>query len=123
MSNISMIRLSALVLCIVGLEGSANAESVPSAARGKQTYMRVGCYGCHGTQGQGSGSGTKLAPDPLPAEAIAQFIRAQQVFMPSYSEKILSDAEVADIAAYLRSIKPSPTPDSISILKALKRSP
>ena len=123
MTKIAIIRLAVVVFGIVSIANVAGAQSVPSVARGKQTFMRVGCYTCHGTQGQGSGSGTKLAPDPLTAEAIAQFIRGQQGFMPSYSDKILSDIEIADIAAYLQTIKPSPSPDNIAILRDLKPQP
>lgn len=122
MTMSSVIRLAAAMSGVIALTATA-AESAPSAARGKQTFMRVGCYTCHGTEGQGSGSGTKLAPDPLPAEALAQFLRNAAGFMPSYGETILPDSEVADIAAYLQTIKPSPSPDRIPILRDLKLPP
>lgn len=85
MTMSSVIRLAAAMFGVIALTATA-AKSAPSAARGKQTFMRVGCYTCHGTEGQGSGSGTKLAPDPLPAEALAQFLRNAAGFMPSYGE-------------------------------------
>ena len=44
------------------------AASAGDAAKGKQTYARVGCFACHGHQGQGGVAGLKLAPDPLPYE-------------------------------------------------------
>ena len=104
--------------CVAGFAVSASAA--PSAAKGKETFLRVGCYQCHGTEGQGSGAGLKLAPDPLPAEAIANFIRGKPGTMPPYPEAVLSDAEIADIAAYLASIRPSPTVDRIPVLRDLK---
>ncbi len=97
--------------------GANAADQKPSAARGKETYMKVGCHLCHGTVGQGSNAGLKLAPDPLPAEAIAQFIRGTKGPMPAYSERILPDQDVADIAAYLRSIPAARSADSIPALK------
>lgn len=96
------------------------ADSAAAVARGRDIYMKVGCYHCHGTQGQGSGAGLKLSPEPLPAGAIAQFIRGTTGPMPAYSEKILPDAQVADIAAFLRSIPASRSADSIPLLKGLK---
>lgn len=85
----------------------AIAAAGPSAARGRQLYLSVGCVHCHGSQGQGSNAGARLAPESLPAEAIAQFIRATNTTMPAYSARVLGDADVADIAAFLATIPPA----------------
>jgi ubiquinol-cytochrome c reductase cytochrome c subunit len=87
---------------------ASNAAQAGDAERGYETYMRVGCYQCHGTVGQGPISGPKLAPNPLPMEAIRAYIRAPAQVMPPYVESVLSDADVADIHAYLESIPPAP---------------
>lgn len=110
----------ALVLCVVAAGEALAQARAPSAARGRELYMTVGCAPCHGTEGQGSNAGLKLAPDPLPAEAIAQFIRAPNTNMPPYSEAVLSDADVADIAAYLATIPASKPVARIPLLNALK---
>jgi ubiquinol-cytochrome c reductase cytochrome c subunit len=84
---------------------SSSAASAADAAKGKALFMSVGCYHCHGTQGQGMNTGPKLAPDPMPVEALTAFIRnAGTTAMPAFSAKMVSDAEVADIHAYLASI-------------------
>ena len=49
-------------------------------------------------------AGKKLAPDPLPFEAFAAFVRSTDRAMPPYSEAILSNEDLADIYAYLQSI-------------------
>ena len=41
--------------------------------RGKQIFMRVGCYQCHGREAQGASTGPRLGPNPLP---LAAFTRA-----------------------------------------------
>jgi mono/diheme cytochrome c family protein len=41
-------------------------------------------------------------------EAIRAYIRAPAQVMPPYVESVLSDADVADIHAYLESIPPAP---------------
>ncbi len=119
--------ISALVLGFVGIAPQAGAAEpasrAPSAARGKQLYVTVGCVHCHGSAGQGSNAGTRLAPDPLPAAGIAAFIRATNTTMPPYSAEVLSDADVADIAAYLRTIPPAKSPDDIPALRAVKAAP
>lgn len=116
--------LLAIGLCTYGLATAADAAEpaarAPSAARGQQLYMTVGCVHCHGSAGQGSNSGARLAPDPLPAEAIAAFIRTTTTQMPAYSAKVLSDADVADIAAFLRTIPAARPADAIPALRALK---
>jgi mono/diheme cytochrome c family protein len=69
--------------------------------------------------GQGSAAGRRLAPQPLPAAAIARFLRANGTNMPAYSETLLNDAAVADIEAYLSSIPPAVPADSIPALRNL----
>ena len=95
----------------------ASAASAADAGRGKELYVKVGCYACHGYDAQGASTGPKLAPDPMAPEALASYIRnSAPTLMPPYSEKVLGDAEVADIHAYLVSIKKSPGPEDIPLL-------
>jgi ubiquinol-cytochrome c reductase cytochrome c subunit len=102
------------------LAASAAQAAAPSAARGKQVYMANGCWTCHGTVGQGSFTGLKLVPEPLPLDAMITFIRGSTGPMPAYSADGMPDADIADIHAYLSSVPKSPTADSIPILRDLK---
>jgi mono/diheme cytochrome c family protein len=77
------------------------------ATKGKATFLRVGCYECHGTAGQG-GTGPHIGPNPRPLESLVAFLR-KPTGMPAYSPKVLSDADIADIRAYLASV-PAPPP-------------
>ena len=87
------------------------------ATRGKQVYNKVGCYQCHGYEGQGANTGPRLAPEPMAVEGLSAFLRnAVSTTMPPYSEKVLSDADVADIHAYLSTIKKPPAGKSIPLL-------
>ena len=96
---------------------AGSAATAADAGRGKEIYVRVGCYACHGYEGQGAMTGPKLAPDPMPPDALAAYIRnSAPTLMPPYSEKILGDAEVADIHAYLASIKKPPSAKEIPLL-------
>jgi ubiquinol-cytochrome c reductase cytochrome c subunit len=113
--------LGVTAACALLLAASASAaERASSAARGRQVYMTVGCWECHGTVGQGSFAGLKLAPEPLPAEALIAFVRGTTGPMPAYSEAVLSDAALADIHAYLASQPKAASPDAIPALKDLK---
>ncbi|HEV2547911.1 MAG TPA: cytochrome c [Stellaceae bacterium] len=93
------------------------AALAASAERGKTAFMHAGCWQCHGTAGQGSIAGPKLAPDPLPFESLSAFVRSSSRAMPPFREEVLSDEDLADIYAYLQSIPPAPAPDSIPLLK------
>ena len=104
------VSLIALVLC-------DSAASAGDAAKGKQAYVRVGCFACHGHQGQGGVAGLKLAPDPMPYETLVAFVRTSSRQMPPYSAEILSDEELGDIYAFLQSIPNPPDPKSIPALK------
>ena len=104
---------SALGLLVLG----GTAAPAADAARGKEVYVKVGCYGCHGYDAQGAMTGPKLAPEPMPAEALATYIRnSAPTLMPPYSEKVLGDADVADIHAYLVSIKKPPSAKDLPLL-------
>ncbi len=95
--------------------GSAVAIAA-SAEKGKQAYMRVGCWGCHGMLGQGGVTGPKLAPDPMPEEAFNAFVRTTNRTMPPYREPVLPNEDLADIYAYLKSIPQARDPKSIPLL-------
>ncbi|MCX7152606.1 MAG: cytochrome c [Proteobacteria bacterium] len=80
------------------------ADAAGDATRGKAAYTKHGCWACHGFVGQGGAAGPKLAPDPKPYEVLAVFIRHSAGPMPPYTETILSNADLGDIYAYLKSI-------------------
>ena len=92
--------------------------SAGSAERGYEAYMKYQCYTCHGTVGHGAdqSTGPKLAPNPSPYTAFALQVRTPRLDMPAYRKPFLSDQELADIYAYLSSIKPSPPAKDIPLL-------
>jgi len=75
--------------------------------RGKQTYTRVGCYQCHGREAQGASTGPRLGPDPIALAQFTRYVRAPRNEMPPYTTKVLTDAELADIHAFVAS-RPRP---------------
>ncbi len=110
-------KKTSLVLGFSLLLASAAPGVAADAARGQEIYMKTGCYQCHGTVGQGANTGPKLAPEPLPLESLIAFVRnAAATAMPAYSAKMVSDAEMADIHAYLGSIKPPPQRKDVPLL-------
>ena len=107
-----------LAALAAGLVLGHSAALAADAAKGKILFtQKYGCYECHGTEGQGSPvTGPKLAPDPIPFETLAAFVRTSSGPMPPFREQILPNEDLADIYAYLQSIKPGPDYKSIPLL-------
>jgi mono/diheme cytochrome c family protein len=103
-------------LSLAALAASLSTAALAAdAAVGKQKFVTHGCFQCHGFVGQG-GAGPKLAPNPMPYDTLASFVRTTNRAMPPYSEQILSNDDLADIYAYLQSIPKGPDPKSIQLL-------
>lgn len=100
-----MQKLMIVMLLVTATPAMADGD----ATRGKDLYMRVGCYQCHGTVGQGGVAGVRLAPKPMAFEAFAQFVHNTSDAMPPYRETVLPTADLRDIHAYL-SAQPAPKP-------------
>ncbi len=108
-----------LVLSLADAASGAAAEA-PMIERGRERYVATGCYQCHGYLAQGGAAGPRLAPPAMPASALLAFLRSTSRAMPAYPTSVLSDADVAAIAAYLNSL---PTPRGaaeIPLLRALQ---
>jgi mono/diheme cytochrome c family protein len=134
-TRIAVVALSALAFALLCVHG-ADAQTTPPAAaaaapappgdvtRGKSAYMRFGCYECHGTGAQGNyTTAPKLAPNPRPFAGLIGYIRRPSGNMPSFSATILPDKDVADIYAFLSSIKPGKNATDIPLLSGTTLKP
>src|SRR5882762_8693969 len=95
---------------------ASNPAAAGNAEKGKTAFVQHGCWQCHGTVGQGGAAGKALAPKPMPLEAFSVFVRHSNGPMPPYQKAILSDADLADIHAYLQSIPAAKDYKSIPLL-------
>lgn len=86
---------------------------------GKQVFEKDGCYECHGHMGQGGRDGPRIAATALSLQALTRYIRRPLGSMPAFTEKVLPDAQVRDIYAFLKSIPPAKAPKDIPLLKDL----
>ena len=128
MDAVKALLLATALLC--ALTGAAQSQSstaarpsaAPSTTNGKVVFMRVGCYTCHGTVGQG-GAGARLAPNTMPLAAMQAWVRGGTPGwsiargMPAFPAAVISDSELADVQAYLASLPPPPKPDDIALLR------
>ena len=100
---------AALAAVFLAAHGAAVAASVDN---GKKAFVQYGCWQCHGFEGQGSiatSKGKVIADTALPLDAFIAFVRTTNGEMPPFRSQVLSDADIADIYAYLES-RPKPKP-------------
>jgi ubiquinol-cytochrome c reductase cytochrome c subunit len=91
---------------------SGNAEN------GKRIFNKNGCYECHGWEGQGSNmTGPRIAPNPVPLDVLTLYVRKPTGEMPPYTAKVVSDQELADIYAFLKSRPHPPAAKNNPLLK------
>jgi mono/diheme cytochrome c family protein len=90
--------------------------SASASEKGKELFVKNGCWQCHGFVGQGGVAGPRIAPDPMPYEAMSAFVRNSNRAMPPYREAVLPEADMKEIHAYLASIPKPADPKSIPLL-------
>jgi mono/diheme cytochrome c family protein len=100
---------------------AGNSQDAGDARHGRELFTKYSCYACHGFSGQ-NGNGARLVPMKFAQAAFIAYVRnpprANQ--MPSYSPKVLADADLGDIYAYIKSLPDSAPPaESLPILKQI----
>ena len=102
--------------------GPAGATS-GDAERGRRLFMDHACYYCHGTVGHGglAAVGPRIALVPRSLESFIAYVRRPAARMSAYSEPVVSDAALADIYAYLRSLPPAKPAREIPMLDQLRK--
>ena len=99
-------------LVVVLLLASAALAQTPKGdpQNGKRLYLKNGCYQCHGQSGQGGLAGARLAQTPRTQASFIGYVRNPSPGgMPPYRASVMSDQELADVWAYIKSF-PEPAP-------------
>jgi mono/diheme cytochrome c family protein len=98
------------------------AQQAPTgdATRGKDLFMKYSCYACHGFSGQ-NGPGARLVPMRMTPASFTAYVRAPRTRqMPSFSAKVLSDQQLADIHAYVKTLPDSKPAKDVPALAQFK---
>ncbi len=103
------------ILLTLFLAQAGGAAPAGDAANGKKIFTRYGCYQCHGYDAHG-GAGARLAPNPIAFARFQSYVRRPTGEMPPYTEKVVTDKELADIYAFLKSIPAPPPVKNIPLL-------
>jgi mono/diheme cytochrome c family protein len=99
-----MMKRYFFLLASLTLAISLQAQTKPGdIENGKKLFEKFDCYQCHGWQGQGGLAGARLSQTRLPQAAFLAFVRnPPSGGMPPFRAKIISDQELADIYAYIK---------------------
>jgi mono/diheme cytochrome c family protein len=122
-------RLLILLILMASVLTAQTPAQAPNAAprgnveNGKKIYVTYGCYQCHGYAAHGGAGGDSLrggpriAPRPIAFPAFSKYVRQPADQMPPYTQKLVSDQDLADIYAWLLTVPEPPPVSSIPQLK------
>ena len=113
-----------MVLGVTVIASGAQAPATAptgNAGAGKRLYEKHTCFFCHGTAGQGGTDGARLAVVARNLQSFTRYVRQPSGRMPAFTDKILTDQEVADIFAYVRSLPAAKPVKDIPLLDQLRR--
>jgi len=113
----------AALLQVTGPAATQPAGSVGpggNVENGKKLFTANTCYYCHGTVGQGGVAGARVAQVARNAQGFIRYVRRPTGAMPAYTEKVISDQQLTDIYAYLRSLPPAKAVKDIPLLTQMK---
>lgn len=121
---VAALALAVLVLLSFGplaARAQQSSDAPPpngNAPNGKKLLVSYGCYECHGREGQGAAQtgAARIGPPLLSFEGFQGYVRKPAINMPPYSAKAVSDQDLADIYAYLKSIPMPPKGKDIPLL-------
>jgi mono/diheme cytochrome c family protein len=107
--------VAAMLMAVVAL-----AQSTGNADNGKRLFLRDGCWECHGYAGQGGRDGARIANTPLTAPQLTRYVRRPSGTMPAYIDRVITDEELADIWAYIKTLPAPKAVKDIPLLNELK---
>jgi mono/diheme cytochrome c family protein len=99
-----------LIALLAGTASWAQNPNAGNLANGKKLFEAKACYECHGWRGQGGLAGARLAQTKLNLKAFRNILRNPPPSnMPPYRAPVLTDQEISDLFAYIKSF-PVPEP-------------
>src|SRR5262245_50982199 len=109
-------RMSVFVLLLLLLPQTPAPRG--NAETGKALFAKIGCYQCHGREGQGStATGPRLNQNPITFTRFVSYIRKPTGEMPPYTARVVSEQQAADIFAFLQSLPKPAAVESIPLLR------
>src|ERR1700682_718244 len=101
MRCLASFAIFALFLTSVAAQTPATAAP-GNGERGRELYLKYSCYACHGYDGHG-GAGARIVPLAMTVTRFTAYVHNPRR-MPPYTDKVLSDAQLTDLFAYIKSL-------------------
>jgi mono/diheme cytochrome c family protein len=102
-------------------QSGSSAELKGDTAKGKEYFLSYTCYGCHGFSAQNGPGRNRLNPMNMTQSGFIGLVRKPTINqMPSYSAKVISDQQLADVWAYLKTLPNAPAAKDIPLLQQIK---
>ena len=116
---VTTFSLTALIAASTAIaQQQTPAPPAGNATNGRTLLLKIGCYQCHGIEGQGGAAGPRIGRNPMLAfRNFVTYVRSPRGEMPPYTEKVVAEKDLADIYAYLSTLPPAPPVESIPLLK------
>src|SRR5881398_3704496 len=115
-----MKKVLCMMVILAGLPVWSFGQVSGNAEEGKRLFMKQNCYYCHGTTAQGGRDGARIAQTALNLQGVMRYVRKPTGGMPAFTEKILSDQELTDIYAYLKSLPAAKPAKDIPLLEQIR---
>jgi mono/diheme cytochrome c family protein len=117
-------KIIAFITVLLAGVAALAQQSTPAgnAENGKRLFVRDGCWECHGYAGQGGRDGARLADTALSVAQFTRYVRKPTGAMPAYIDKVMSDQDLADVWAYVKTL-PTKQAKDIPLLTELKGQP
>jgi len=109
-----------VVLAAVLAVGARGQDLNGNAEKGKEWFFNYNCYSCHGFSGQ-NGPGNRLVPMKMSQAAFTAYVR-KPARMPTYSSKVISDQQLADVWALIKTLPDAPAAKDIPLLQDIIKS-
>ena len=102
---------------------AGNTAPAGDAKSGKELFVKYTCYGCHGFSAQNGPAGNRLNPMKMTQQGFTALVRNPGApnRMPPYSAKAISDAQLGDIYAYLKTLPDAPAAKDIPLLQQIEK--
>jgi len=115
--SLAVVAIATLFLPVLA---AAQSASSGNADNGKRLFLRDGCWECHGFAGQGGRDGARIGATSLTLQGVIRYVRRPTGSMPAFTDKLISDQELTDIYAYLKSLPPVKAAKDIPLLNQFK---
>src|SRR5262245_39586691 len=96
----AILAVAAFVLASGCFDARAQDAPKGDVVNGRNVYLKVNCFQCHGRAGQGGAMNypaPPLAKTAMPFEGFRMVVRESLRDMPAFTEAVLADKEIVDI--------------------------